>query len=245
MTTPHINAPNRAFADVVLMPGDPLRAEFIAVNFLEQVERVSDVRNVWGYTGRYQDQPISVMAHGMGIPSASIYTHELISEYGVRRIIRVGSCGTFLSQVKLHDVLIATSASTDSAVNRSRFEGYDLAATASFRLVEAAVIAARKSDVRFHVGSIFSTDLFYPPDERIGQLSRRFNLLGIEMEAAGIYPIAAELGAEALVLATVCDELTTGRKLTSEERQSSFHSMIRIALEVAVGTNSGNDAEDR
>ena len=172
MATAHINASPGDFADTVLMPGDPLRAQYIAESFLDDAKRVTDVRNMWGFTGTYKGHAVSVMAHGMGIPSASIYTHELITEYGVRRVMRVGSCGTTHPDVELRDVIIALGASTDSGVNRMRFGGYDLAALASFDLIEKAVAAARAADVKFHVGNIFSADLFYTPDTDMFEASR-------------------------------------------------------------------------
>ena len=164
MATKHMNAKPGDFAPTVLMPGDPLRAEYIANTYLDDARRVTDVRNMWGYTGTYKNQPVSVMAHGMGIPSASIYCQELIAEYGVRRVIRVGSCGTSHPDVKLRDIVIAMGASTDSNCNRMRFGGYDLAPLASFEMVEKAVRAASKQGVRYHVGNLFSADLFYTPD---------------------------------------------------------------------------------
>ena len=160
MATKHINAQPGDFAETVLLPGDPLRAQFIAENYLEDVRRVNDVRNMWGYTGSYRGKLCSVMASGMGIPSASIYCHELCSEYGVKRLIRVGSCGSVQPSVKLRDIVIAMGASTDSGVNRMRFRGYDLAAIASFSLVRDAVRLAEKSKLSFHVGNVFSADLF-------------------------------------------------------------------------------------
>ena len=154
MATKHMNAAPGDFAPTVLMPGDPLRAEYIASSFLDDARRVTDVRNMWGFTGSYQGLPVSVMAHGMGIPSASIYVTELITAYDVRRVIRVGSCGTSHPAVKLRDVVIAQGASTDSGVNRMRFGGYDLAALATFSLVQNAVSAAEALDVAYHVGNI-------------------------------------------------------------------------------------------
>ena len=151
MATAHINAAPGDYADTVLMPGDPLRAQYIAESFLDDARRVNDVRNMWGFTGAYRGQPVSVQAHGMGIPSASIYTEELITQFGVKRVIRVGSCGTTHPDVQLRDIVIAMGASTDSGVNRMRFGGYDLAALASFELVEKAVSAARAAGVRYHV----------------------------------------------------------------------------------------------
>jgi len=234
MTAKHINAAPGDFADTVLMPGDPLRAQYIADTYLEAVKRVTDVRNMWGFTGSYKGQAISVMAHGMGIPSASIYCTELIRDYGVKRIIRVGSCGTSHPDVKLRDIIIAMGASTDSNVNRMRFGGYDLAALASFDLVKKAVAAAEQQKVRYHVGNIFSADLFYTPDPDMFATMATYNIYGIEMEAAGIYPIAAEYGAEALTICTVSDDIPSGKALKIEERQTTFDEMILVALETVI-----------
>ena len=234
MATAHINAAPGDFADTVLMPGDPVRARYIAETFLHDARRVTDVRNMWGFTGSYKGRAVSVMAHGMGIPSASIYTHELITQYGVRRVMRVGSCGTTHPDVELRDVIIAMGASTDSGVNRMRFGGYDLAALASFDLVEKAVAAARTAGVRFHVGNIFSADLFYTPDTDMFETMARYGIFGIEMEAAGIFPIAAENNAEALAICTVSDDIPNGRHLSADERATTFDEMIHIALETAV-----------
>jgi purine-nucleoside phosphorylase len=231
MATKHMNAAPGDFAPTVLMPGDPLRAEYIASSFLDDARRVTDVRNMWGFTGSYQGLPVSVMAHGMGIPSASIYVTELITEYDVRRVIRVGSCGTSHPAVKLRDVVIAQGASTDSGVNRMRFGGYDLAALATFSLVQNAVSAAEALDVAYHVGNIFSADLFYTPDPDMFETMAKFNVLAVEMEAAGIFPIAAEHGAEALAICTVSDDIRTGKALTAAERATTFDEMIRVALE--------------
>lgn len=234
MTTKHMNAAPGDFAETVLMPGDPLRARYIADNWIEGARRVTDVRNMWGFTGEYAGMPVSVMAHGMGIPSASIYCTELIRDYGVRRVIRVGSCGTSHPEVQLRDVLIAMGASTDSGVNRMRFGGHDLAALATFRLVRNAVRAAEQQAVRYHVGNIFSADLFYTPDTAMFETMAKYGVLGVEMEAAGIYPIAAEHGAEALAICTVSDDLRSGKALSIEERQTSFDDMIKVALETAL-----------
>ncbi len=231
MATAHINAAPGDFAETVLMPGDPLRAEYIAKTFLDDARRVSDVRNMWGYTGTYRGKAISVMAHGMGIPSASIYTHELITAYGVKRVMRVGSCGTTHPDVELRDLVIAMGASTDSGVNRIRFGGYDLAPLASFNLVEKAVAAARAAGVRHHVGNIFSADLFYTPDTDMFETMAKYNIYGIEMEAAGIFPIAAENNVEALAICTVSDDIPNGKHLSSDERATSFDEMITVALE--------------
>ena len=231
MATKHMNAAPGDFAETVLMPGDPLRAQYIADTYLDDVRRVTDVRNMWGFTGRYKERPVSVMAHGMGIPSVSIYCTELITEYGVKRLIRVGSCGTSHPDVRLRDVLIAMGACTDSNVNRMRFGGYDFAPLATFSLVQNAVRAAEANKVRYHVGNIFSADLFYTPDPDMFATMAKYNVLGVEMEAAGIYPLAAEHGVEALAVCTVSDNITTGDALSSDERQTTFDEMILVALE--------------
>lgn len=229
-----MNAAPGDFAETVLMPGDPLRAQYIADTYLDGARRVTDVRNMWGFTGEYKGRPVSVMAHGMGIPSASIYCTELISEYGVKRVIRVGSCGTSHPDVKLRDIVIGMGASTDSGVNRMRFGGYDLAALASFDLVRKAVTAAEHQNVRFHVGNLFSADLFYTPDPGMFETMAKYNIYGIEMEAAGIYPIAAENDAEALAICTVSDDIPSGKALSSEDRATTFDEMILVALETVI-----------
>jgi len=229
-----MNAAPGDFAETVLMPGDPLRAQYISETYLDNVRRVTDVRNMWGFTGEYKGQPISVMSHGMGIPSASIYCTELITEYGVKRVIRVGSCGTSHPDVELRDVIIAMGASTDSNCNRMRFGGYDYAALASFDLVQKAVAAAKAAEVRYHVGNMFSADLFYTPDPGMFETMAQYNIYGLEMEAAGIFPIAAENNAEALAICTVSDDLVTGDALTTDERATTFDEMILVGLETAV-----------
>jgi purine-nucleoside phosphorylase len=234
VTTPHINAAPGDFAETVLMPGDPLRAKYIAETHLEGSRQVTDVRNMLGFTGLYHQNAVSVMAHGMGIPSASIYVTELIVDYGVSRVIRVGSCGTTHPDVRLRDLVIGMGASTDSNVNRVRFGGYDLAALASFELVRKAVAAAERQDVRFHVGNLFSADLFYTPDTAMFDTMAKFGIYGVEMEAAGIYPIAAQHGAEALAICTVSDDIRTGKALSAEDREKTFDDMIRVALETAI-----------
>lgn len=229
-----MNAARGDFADTVLMPGDPLRAQYIADNYLDGARRVTDVRNMWGYTGEYKGRPVSVMAHGMGIPSASIYCTELITEYDVKRLIRVGSCGSSHPDVKLRDIIIAMGASTDSNCNRMRFGGYDLAALASYKLVEKAVRCAQDQGVRYHVGNIFSADLFYTPDPDMFATMAKFGIYGVEMEAAGIYPIAAEHGAEALAICTVSDDIVSGKALSTDERATTFDEMILLALATVV-----------
>lgn len=234
MPTPHIGAQPGDFADTVLMPGDPLRAEHIANQFLSDARRVSEVRNVYGYTGLYRGRRISVMAHGMGIPSCSIYATELVREYGVKTLIRVGSCGALAADIHLGDVLIALGASTDSKVNRIRFLDHDFAALADFGLVEHAVKAARDRGVPVRVGNVFSTDLFYTPQLEIFDVMEKMGILGIEMEAAGLYGVASEHGVRALAILTVSDHIRRSEHMSTDDRRTSFNAMIGIALGAAI-----------
>ncbi len=234
MATPHINAQPGDFAETVLMPGDPLRAKFIADTYLEDVKQVCDVRNMFGYTGTYKGKKVSVMGHGMGIPSCCIYVHELIAEYGVKNVIRVGSCGAVRDDVKLMDVVIGMGASTDSKVNRIRFNNHDFAAIADFDLLETAVAQARAKNVSVKVGNVFSADLFYTPEPEIFEKMKNLGILGVDMEAAGIYGVAADLGARALTILTVSDHILRGEKLSAEDRQKSFHEMMQVALDTAI-----------
>lgn len=231
MATPHINAERGDFADTVLMPGDPLRAQYIADTFLSDVRQVNQVRNMLGFTGSYKGRAISVMGHGMGIPSVSIYAKELITEFGVNTLIRVGSCGAVRDDVALRDVVIGLSASTDSKVNRVRFMDHDFAATADFELVSRAVAAARACQVPVKVGNLFSADLFYSPQPELFELMKRYGIVGVEMEAAGLYGVAAEYGAKALTICTVSDHILRHEALSADERQSSFNEMMEVALE--------------
>ncbi|WP_115717434.1 purine-nucleoside phosphorylase [Gallaecimonas mangrovi] len=231
MATPHINANPGDFADVVLMPGDPLRAKYIAETFLEDAVEVTNVRNMLGYTGTYKGRKISVMGHGMGIPSVSIYAKELITEFGVKKLIRVGSCGAISTDVKVRDVIIGMGASTDSKVNRMRFKDHDFAAIADFSLVKNAVDAAAAKGVAVRVGNVFSADLFYNPDASMFDVMEKHGILGVEMEAAGLYGVAAEFGAQAVCIVTVSDHIRTGEETTAEERQLTFNDMIEVALE--------------
>ncbi|PKG55026.1 purine-nucleoside phosphorylase [Shewanella sp. Choline-02u-19] len=234
MATPHINAVDGAFGDTVLFPGDPLRAKYIAETFLEDVVQVTDVRNMLGFTGTYKGTRISVMGSGMGIPSCSIYATELIRDYGVKNLIRVGTCGAVSTDVKVRDVLIGMGACTDSQVNRLRFKGQDFAAIADYSLLSAVVKAAEAKGTKFRVGNIFSADLFYTPDPEMFDVMEKMNILGVEMEAAGLYGVAAEFGAKALCVCTVSDHIRTGEKTSSEERQTTFNEMIEMTLEAAI-----------
>ena len=241
MATLHIEAAPGEIADTILLPGDPLRAQAIAERFLEGPRQFNRVRNMLGYTGRFQGQPVSVMGSGMGIPSMSLYAHELISHYGVKRLVRVGSCGAVTEAAQLRDVVIGLGASTDSGVNRARFLGHDLAAIADFDLARHAHAAARAKGIPVQVGNLFSSDLFYAPDEGYRALLRRYRFVGVEMEAAGLYGVATELGARALTLCTVANHIVTGETLTSADSEQSFHAMVEIALDALLRDSADHD----
>lgn len=234
MPTPHIAADRGDFAEVALMPGDPLRAEHIATTFLANARRVNAVRNMYGYTGLYRDRRVSVMAHGMGIPSCSIYATELIKDFGVKTLMRVGSCGALAQDVRLGDVIIAMGASTDSKVNRVRFLDHDFAAIADYELLSRAVSVARQRNIPVRVGGVFSSDFFYTPQPEVFDKLEKMRILGVEMELAGLYGLAAEYGARALGILTVSDHIRRGEHMSVTERQTSFDAMIEIALETAV-----------
>lgn len=232
--TPHINADVGDFAETVLFPGDPLRAKYIAETFLEDAKEVTNVRNMLGFTGTYQGERISVMGSGMGIPSCSIYAKELITVYEVKNIIRVGTCGAVSRDIKVLDVIIGMGASTDSNVNRIRFNDFDLAAIADYNLLQKAVDASKRHGIDAKVGNIFSADLFYTPMPSMFDILEKYNILGVDMEAAGLYGVASEYRANALTILTVSDHIRTGEKTTPEERQTSFSEMIQIALDASV-----------
>jgi len=231
MPTPHIAAADDDFAEAVLLPGDPRRAQYIAEHFLDEAKQVTNVRNMLGFTGTYEGAPVSVMGTGMGIPSASIYVTELINVYGCQRLVRVGSCGAVSNDVELRDIIIAIGACTDSAVNRSRYSGWDFAATADFALARAAADVAAEHQVHVRAGNIHSGDLFYNPDETAVDVMDRMGVLAIEMEAAGLYGIAAQTRARALAICTVSDHIRTGAQTSADERERTFTDMVVIALE--------------
>ena len=233
LSTIHINAPANAFADTVLFPGDPLRAKFIAENFFDDAKEICNVRNMLGFTGTYKGKRVSVMGSGMGIPSCSIYAKELITDYGVKNIIRIGTAGG-LKGVKLGDMVIALSASTDSNVNRMRLLGLDFAPAADFTLVKNSYEAAKKKNYPAIVGSCFSSDLFYHPMEGLHDRMEKLGILCIEMEAAGLYGICKEYGANPLAILTISYHIRTGESMSAEERQLGLSKMIEVALEAAV-----------
>jgi len=231
MVTPHINAEDGAFAEVILLPGDPLRAKFIAETFLENPKEVTNVRNILGYTGQYKDIRVSVMGTGMGIPSISIYAKELITEYNVKSLIRVGSSGSIADHLELGDIVVGVGASTDSGVNRARFFNADFSATASWELLHNFVHSAESMGKNVHVGNIFSGDLFYDPRKVTFDLMQKMGILAVEMEAAGLYGVASEYGAQALAVATVSDVISKNLQMSSEEREIGLRTMVEITLD--------------
>jgi purine-nucleoside phosphorylase len=231
MATPHIEANPDDFAKTVLMPGDPLRAKFIAENFLDDAKCVTRVRNMFGYTGTYKGKPVSVMGSGMGVPSISIYATELYKDYGVENIIRIGSCGAVRDDIKVRDIIIGMAASTDSSVNRMRFNQCDFAATADFGLLHKVVTTAEKTNKKVRVGNIFTADLFYTPQPEMFALMEKYGILAVEMEAAGLYGVAAEYGKNALTVLTVSDHIKTGEQTTADERETTFKDMMELTLD--------------
>ncbi len=240
MATPHIKAEKGDFAKTVLMPGDPLRSEFIAKNFLESPRLVNNVRGVQGYTGTYKGVPVSVMASGMGMPSMGIYSYELYKFFEVENIIRVGSIGAMSAKVKIRDIILGEGACTNSAyVENYRLPG-TYAPTADFDLLRIAAEEAERLGLVYHIGNILSSDTFYNDEEGLPEnetsLAKwgKMGVLGVEMEAAALYMNAARLGGKALAICTVSDSLVTGEATTSDERQTSFTQMMELALETAI-----------
>ncbi len=232
MSTPHLQANAGDYAETVLMPGDPLRAKFIAENYLSDVILVNEVRNMLGYTGTYGGQRISVQSSGMGVPSMQIYATELVKEFGVTRIVRVGSCGAIQDEIDLGDVVVAIGAGTDSPVNRRRLEGRDFPAVADYGLLRAVTDEAERKGLATRVGSVFTSDFFYEPEgSDTFALLERYGFLAVEMEAAGLYGVAAEYGVAALTVATVSDQIKRAEYMSPEDRQTSFDDMIRLVLD--------------
>ncbi len=233
-STPHIKPLNGVdIAETVLLPGDPLRAKFIAETYLEDVQQFNTVRNMFGYTGTYKGKKVSVMGSGMGIPSIGIYSYELIHTFGCKKLIRVGSCGAMQEHINLYDVIIAQGASTDSNyVNQYQLPGH-FSPIASFHLLEKAVNKARENGTTYHVGNILSSDIFYNADETASKRWMRMGILGVEMESAALYMNATYAGVEALGIFTVSDHLIREEFTTPEERERAFTDMIEIALSLA------------
>jgi purine-nucleoside phosphorylase len=225
----HIEAKPGEIAESILLPGDPLRAKYIAETFLEDVVCYNQVRGMLGYTGTYKGNRVSVQGTGMGMPSASIYIHELINDYGVKNLIRIGTCGAIQQDVKIRDVIIAQAAATDSAIIRNDFPGYDFPQIGNFGLIKKAYEAGTEKGMTIHVGNVLSSDRFYNKKNMYTELAEH-GMLAVEMEAAGLYYLAAQFGVKALTLLTVSDHILTGEQTSSEERQTTFNDMIEVAL---------------
>lgn len=234
----HISAAAGQVAPHVLMPGDPLRAKWIANTFLDDAECYSEVRGMYGFTGTYRGERVSVQGSGMGLPSLSIYAHELFSEYDVRTIVRVGSCGALSRDLGLRDIVLASGACTDSSMNRIRFEGLDYAPVADFGLLRAAYDAAESMElpVQTKVGLIFSSDSFYSARPELTTRMADYGVLAVEMEASALYTIAAKFGRRALTACTVSDHILTGEETTAQEREQTFGHMVEIALDAMLAS---------
>jgi purine-nucleoside phosphorylase len=228
----HIGARADQVAPYVLMPGDPLRAKWIAQTYLDDAECYTEVRGMLGFTGTYRGERVSVQGSGMGLPSLSIYANELLDEYGVRTIVRVGSCGALTEELALRDIVIASGACTDSSMNRIRFEGLDYAPVADFGLLRSAYDEAldRAMPVKTHVGLLFSSDSFYHPRPELTSRLVEYGALAVEMEASALYTLAAKFKARALAICTVSDHIVTGEQTSSREREQTFTDMVEVAL---------------
>jgi purine-nucleoside phosphorylase len=232
----HIAAEPGQIAPRVLLPGDPLRARWIAENFLEGATCYSEVRGMLGYTGTFRGERVSVQGTGMGQPSASIYVNELISGYDVQQLVRVGSCGALSEDLRVRDVVIAQAAATDSSMNTLRFGGYHYPPTATFALLRSAVEAAERAGVRHLVGTVFSSDSFYHPRAELTATVVQYGVLAVEMEAAEIYTLAALHRRQALGVMTVSDHIVTGEETTAQEREQTFGDMVTVALDAMLAT---------
>ncbi|MGV8814670.1 MAG: purine-nucleoside phosphorylase [Gelidibacter sp.] len=229
----HIEAKKGEIAETILLPGDPLRAKWIANTFFENPKRFNNVRGMLGYTGTYKGKRVSTMGTGMGVPSISIYSHELITEYDVKNLIRVGSAGSYQEEVKLRDIVLAMAASSTSGINELRFGGADFAPTADFGLIQKAVEAAKAKNISLKAGNVLTSDEFYADDFESYKKWSKFGILCVEMETAGLYTVAAKHDVKALSILTISDSLVTGERTTSNERETTFKEMIEIALELA------------
>ncbi|WP_439152360.1 purine-nucleoside phosphorylase [Winogradskyella sp.] len=229
----HIGAKKGDIAETILLPGDPLRAKWIAETFFDNPVCFNEVRGMYGYTGTYKGKHVSSMGSGMGIPSISIYANELIKDFGVKNLIRVGSAGSYQKHVKIRDVVLAMAASSTSGVNELRFGGADYAPTADFGLFMKAIRAAEQKNIPIQAGNVLSSDEFYEDDIESYKKWSKFGVLCVEMEAAGLYTVAAKHNVNALAILTISDSLVTGERTTSKERETTFKSMIEIALELA------------
>lgn len=229
----HIGAKKGDIADTVLLPGDPLRAKWIAETFLTDVVCYNEVRGMLGYTGFFNGKKVSVQGTGMGVPSTLIYATELIQDYGVKNLIRVGSAGSYQKEVKIRDIVLAMSASTNSSINQQRFTGGEFAPTANFELFKNALDTANKKGIEVKAGNVLTSDIFYQDNLDYYKLWADYGVLCVEMESAALYTVAAKFKVRALTILTISDSLVTEERTTSEERETSFKEMVEIALEIA------------
>jgi len=229
----HINAKTNEIAETVLMPGDPLRAKWIAETFLDQAVCYNEVRGMLGFTGEYEGKRVSVQGSGMGIPSALIYYHELIKDFGVKKIIRLGTAGSYQKDVHLKDIILAMSASTTSGINNNRFINMDYAPTADFDLLLEAARFAKEHKIPIKAGNVLSSDEFYDDNPDFYKEWANYGVLCVEMEAAGLYTVAAKHQVQALAILTISDSLVTGESCSIEERESTFKNMVTIGLQLA------------
>ncbi len=231
--TIHIGASPGDIAETVLLPGDPYRAKWAAETFLEAPRLINEVRGMLGFTGTWRGNPVTIHGSGMGMPSLSIYANELIKDYGAQTLIRIGSCGGMQEKIGIRDVILAMTSSTLSTPSRGIFKELNFAPCADWDLLHAAHKAALEKGTRVHVGGIYSSDVFYDERPDLNEQMTRHGILGVEMEAAELYTLAARYGRRALAVLTVSDHLITGDALPSEDRESSFGDMVEIALEAA------------
>ncbi|WP_010281469.1 purine-nucleoside phosphorylase [Bacillus timonensis] len=229
----HIGAKQGDIAETVLLPGDPLRAKYIAENFFENVQCYNEVRGMLGFTGTYKGKRVSVQGTGMGVPSISIYIHELMNDYSVQNLIRVGTCGAIQKDVKVRDVILAMTSSTNSQMNRINFGTVDYAPTASFDLLKKAYDVGSEKGLKLKVGNVFTSDVFYNENAELEKWAQ-YGILAVEMETTALYTLAAKFGRNALSVLTVSDHILTGEETTAEERQTTFNDMIEVALEAAL-----------
>lgn len=231
----HIGAKKGEIAETILLPGDPLRAKYIAENYLENVTQYNKVRGMYGFTGMYKGKRISVQGSGMGVPSISIYVNELIEEYDVQNLIRVGTCGGIVHDVSIRDIVLAQGATTDSQTNRIVFGSIDYAPLANFELLHTAATLAKEKQLTTHIGNVFTSDSFYRDNgKELNELLARYHVLAVEMETSALYTLAAKFNRKALSILTVSDHVMTGEQTTAEERETTFHAMMELALETAL-----------
>lgn len=231
----HIGAKQGEIADKILLPGDPLRAKYIAETYLEDIMQYNDVRGMLGFTGTYKGERVSVQGTGMGVPSISIYVNELIQSYDVKKLMRVGTCGAIKEDIHVRDVILAQGATTDSQVNKLIFKGVDYAPLADFDLLKNAYDTTKEKGLNVRVGNVFTSDSFYRDNAKeLNERLAKYNVLAVEMETSALYTLAAKFNRQALSILTVSDHIITGEETTAEERQTSFHDMMEIALETII-----------